>query len=434
LIDFISKPVLSIQGNITVPGDKSISHRAIILGSIAEGTTIIDGFLEGEDCLATLGAFQSMGVRISRPKNAQVVIEGVGKYGLKKPQQPIDCGNSGTSMRLLSGLLAAQKFDSILVGDESLTHRPMQRISQPLADMGAQMMLSASNTPPVYITGNQPLKGIDYVMPMASAQVKSCLLLAGLYAEGKTSITEIGISRDHTERMLKTFSYPLSQKGRTLQVDSSSVCKATSLLIPGDISSAAFFMVAASIIPGSDVVIRDVGFNPTRTGVIEILKQMGADISVSQPRHFGGEPVADIRIKHAPLVGIDIDKILVPLAIDEFPIIFIAAACAKGETRLTGAHELRVKESDRIGTMVQGLQALGIHAEATLDGVHIQGGIIQGGCVNSFGDHRIAMSFAIAGAVAKTSIIINNCANVATSFPTFIAIARALNLNIEVKQ
>jgi len=429
-IRFISTPVASITGEITVPGDKSISHRSIIFGAIAQGTTLVKGFLDGEDCLATIKAFQSMGVAIEGPKNKQVIIHGVGKHGLKPPKDVIDCGNSGTSMRLLAGLLAAQTFDSVLTGDESLLNRPMLRIAKPLTQMGADIS-TKEGKPPLHIKGGKKLTGINYVMPEASAQVKSCVLLAGLYAQGETTITETGISRDHTERMLKTFAYPLQQKGTSITVNASAECQATTINVPGDISSAAFFLVAASIIPNSDILITGVGINPTRTGVIQILMQMGANIQILNQRQNGEELVGDLRVKYAPLKGIEIPIDLVPLAIDEFPILFVAAACAQGKTILHGAKELRLKESDRIGVMAEGLIALGIEAIVYEDGIMIHGGILGGGEVNSRGDHRIAMSFAIAGAVAGAPITVTDCANVATSFPGFVPTANSLHFRIE---
>ncbi|HHT9886338.1 TPA: 3-phosphoshikimate 1-carboxyvinyltransferase [Legionella pneumophila] len=430
MLNFISKPVVCLKGEITVPGDKSISHRSIIFGAIAIGTSVIDGFLDGEDCIATLKAFQSMGVRIEGPDKQCVIIHGVGKYGLKQPQNIIDCGNSGTSMRLLAGLLAAQQFDSQLTGDESLLKRPMLRVSRPLSQMGADVT-TQDGKPPIVIKGGKKLNGIHYVMPEASAQVKSCLLLAGMYAEGQTKITENAVSRDHTERMLKTFSYPVQIQDGTIIIDRNGECRGTCLNIPGDISSAAFFIVAASITPGSDVLIRNVGINPTRTGIIHILTEMGADIKVLNQRAYGEEPVADLHIRYSQLKGIYIPASMVPLAIDEFPVIFIAAACAQGKTTLHGAKELRLKESDRIGAMVDGLSQLGVHAEGFDDGILIEGGSIQGGEVNSRGDHRIAMSFAIAGAVASAPVTIKNCANVATSFPSFVTTANMLHFQIE---
>ncbi|HAT2008664.1 TPA: 3-phosphoshikimate 1-carboxyvinyltransferase [Legionella pneumophila] len=430
MLNFISKPVGCLKGEITVPGDKSISHRSIIFGAIAIGTSVIDGFLDGEDCIATLKAFQSMGVRIEGPDKQRVIIHGVGKYGLKQPQNIIDCGNSGTSMRLLAGLLAAQQFDSQLTGDESLLKRPMLRISRPLSQMGADVT-TQDGKPPIVIKGGKKLNGMHYVMPEASAQVKSCLLLAGMYAEGQTKITENAVSRDHTERMLRTFSYPVQIQDGAIVIDRNGECHGTRLNIPGDISSAAFFIVAASITPGSDVLIRNVGINPTRTGIIHILTEMGADIKVLNQRAYGEEPVADLHIRYSQLKGIDIPVSMVPLAIDEFPVIFIAAACAQGKTTLHGAKELRLKESDRIGAMVDGLNQLGVHAEGFDDGILIEGGTIQGGEVNSRGDHRIAMAFSIAGAVAIAPVTIKNCANVATSFPSFVTTANILHFQIE---
>lgn len=429
-LNLVSNPVHSINGEITVPGDKSISHRSIIFGALAKGTTVIDGFLDGDDCMATLAAFKAMGVAIEGPVNKQVVIHGVGKYGLKRPNQMIDCGNSGTSMRLLAGLLAAQQFDSQLTGDESLLKRPMLRISKPLTQMGADIS-THDGKPPIIIKGGKELGAIHYMMPEASAQVKSCILLAGLYAKGKTRITETGVSRDHTELMLKTFAYPIHQSEQTIEIDANGECQGTNICIPGDISSAAFFIVAATIIPGSSVLIRAVGINPTRTGIIHILIQMGADITILNQRQYGEERVADIQVNYSRLKGIDISSSMVPLAIDEFPIIFIAAACADGQTTLKGAKELRLKESDRIGAMVDGLGQLGIEAHGFEDGISIKGGPIHGGVVESRGDHRIAMAFAIAGAVSSGPVTIRNCANVTTSFPTFVATANELHFQIE---
>jgi len=429
-LNFISHPTEKLQGEIIVPGDKSISHRSIIFGSIANGTSTITGFLDGEDCLATIKAFRSMGVAIEGPDKQTVVIHGVGKHGLKKPDQIIDCGNSGTSMRLLAGLLAAQNFDSELTGDESLLKRPMSRIAKPLTQMGASIGTDEGK-PPILIKGGKQLVGIDYQMPEASAQVKSCVLLAGLYAKNHTSITETGVSRDHTERMLRTFAHPIAKSGTKIIVNAQSECKATDIQIPGDISSAAFFIVAASIIPGAQVLIRNVGINPTRIGILHILKRMGASIAIINERQFGEEPVADLQINYAPLTGIQIPEELVPLAIDEFPVLFVAAACAQGETTLHGAKELRVKESDRIGAMAEGLQILGIQNQVFEDGISITGGSLQGGEVNSRGDHRIAMAFAIAGAAASGPVTIKNCVNVATSFPTFVNTANALHLHVK---
>ena len=427
---FVSSPVDSLRGDIYVPGDKSISHRAIMLGSIAKGTTTVNGFLEGEDCLATLRAFQSMGVHIEGPVAQRVVIHGVGKYGLESPEGVIDCGNSGTTMRLLTGILAAQSFDSVLTGDASLLKRPMDRISSPLHQMEAAVV-TTNGRPPIHIHGGHRLHGITYEMPEASAQVKSCLLLAGMYAEGETRIIECGQTRDHTERMLTAFSYPLRKSDQMLVIHSANECQGTDINIPGDISSAAFFIVAATLIPGSEVVIRNVGINPTRTGVLQILKLMGADIQMMNKRLWGEELVADMLVKHAPLEGIDIPVSMVPLAIDEFPALFVAASCAKGATVLHGAKELRHKESDRISVMAEGLQSLGIDAKTLEDGIVIEGGVIQGGVVDSKHDHRIAMAFSIAGSMAQSPVTIMDCKNVATSFPNFVKTANQLKMAVQ---
>ncbi len=421
----------SLQGEVPVPGDKSISHRSVMLGALAEGVTEIHGFLEGEDPMATLQAFRAMGVRIEGPNQGHVVVHGVGMRGLKPPPRPVYLGNSGTSMRLLAGLLAAQSFDTTLTGDESLSGRPMRRVTEPLAAMGAEIETTEAGTPPLRIRGGRSLKGIEYEMPVASAQVKSALLLAGLYAEGRTCVVEPGPSRDHTERMLQGFGYPVERNGNRVCIEGGGCLRAMRIQVPGDISSAAFFMVGAAIARDSDVLLKNVGINPTRTGVIDILQQMGADIALENERRVGAEPVADIRVRGSELRGIEIPAELVPLAIDEFPALFIAAACAEGETVLTGARELRVKESDRIQVMADGLNELGIDARPTEDGIVIQGGSLQGGRVDSHGDHRIAMAFAMAGLRASAPIVIDNCANVRTSFPDFVATAWRLGMNVK---
>ncbi|MGE8297689.1 MAG: bifunctional prephenate dehydrogenase/3-phosphoshikimate 1-carboxyvinyltransferase [Pseudomonas sp.] len=427
---FLAKPGSSLSGRIRVPGDKSISHRSIMLGSLAEGTTEVEGFLEGEDALATLQAFRDMGVVIEGPHHGRVTIHGVGLNGLKAPAGPLYMGNSGTSMRLLSGLLAAQPFDTTLTGDASLSKRPMNRVAKPLREMGAVIETGPEGRPPLNIKGGQLLTGMDYEMPMASAQVKSCLLLAGLYAAGRTSVTEPAPTRDHTERMLRGFGYPVSVEGSTASVESGHKLSATRIEVPADISSAAFFLVAASIAEGAELVLEHVGINPTRTGVIDILKLMGGDITLENQREVGGEPVADIRVRAAKLKGIDIPEDLVPLAIDEFPVLFIAAACAEGRTVLRGAEELRVKESDRIQVMADGLITLGVKAEPTPDGIVIEGGTMGGGEVWAHGDHRIAMSFSVASLRASAPIRIHDCANVATSFPNFLALAAEVGINV----
>ncbi|MBU3057087.1 bifunctional prephenate dehydrogenase/3-phosphoshikimate 1-carboxyvinyltransferase [Pseudomonas indica] len=427
---FLANPGGQLSGRIRVPGDKSISHRSIMLGSLAEGTTEVEGFLEGEDALATLQAFRDMGVVIEGPHHGRVTIHGVGLHGLKPPPGPLYLGNSGTSMRLLSGLLAAQPFDTVLTGDASLSKRPMNRVAKPLRAMGAVIETGPEGRPPLTIRGGQRLTGMHYEMPMASAQVKSCLLLAGLYAGGETAVTEPAPTRDHTERMLRGFGYPVSVEGATARVESGHKLSATHIEVPADISSAAFFLVAASIAEGSELVLEHVGINPTRIGVIEILRLMGGDISLENQREVGGEPVADIRVRSARLKGIDIPESLVPLAIDEFPVLFVAAACAEGRTVLRGAEELRVKESDRIQVMADGLQALGVKAEPTPDGIIIEGGPIGGGEVHSHGDHRIAMSFSVASLRASAPIRIHDCANVATSFPNFLGLAAQAGIRV----
>jgi len=427
---FTVKPGGLLTGNLRVPGDKSISHRSIMLGSLAEGVTNVTGFLEGEDSLATLNAFRTLGVQIDGPADGKVVVHGVGMHGLKQSQSDLDLGNSGTSMRLLSGLLAGQGFDTTLTGDDSLSGRPMRRVTDPLAKMGAQIITTENGTAPLQIKGRANLKGIDYPMPMASAQVKSSLLLAGLYAEGTTTVTEPAPTRDHTERMLRGFGYEVKSNGNRISLDGGGKLSACDIDVPSDISSTAFFLVGASIASGSDLLLEHVGMNPTRDGVINILRLMGADIEVLNPREIGGEPVADLRVRSANLRGIKIPESQVPLAIDEFPAIFIAAACAEGETVLTGAEELRVKESDRIQVMVDGLLVLGIDAQATADGIVIQGGYLTGGEVTSHGDHRIAMSFAMAALRANGDIRINDCRNVDTSFPGFVELASQAGLNI----
>lgn len=426
-----------VRGEIRVPGDKSISHRAIMFGSLATGQTTVDGFLEGEDSLNTLRAFRAMGVNITNPDNGRVVIDGVGMRGLTAPNAPLDLGNSGTSMRLLSGLLACQPFDLTLVGDSSLSKRPMGRVTQPLALMGAKIDSQAQGRPPLHIHKNEVLKAIDYDLPMASAQVKSCVLLAGLYAEGSTSVTEPAPTRDHTERMLRGFGYEVREqatpKGKRVTLTGGGELIATHIDVPADISSAAFFMVAASIAPDSDLTLKHVGINPTRTGVIDILKLMGAHIELLNEREVGGEPVADIRVRSAQLKGIEIPEHLVPLAIDEFPVLFVAAACATGQTVLTGAEELRVKESDRIQVMVDGLVTLGIDAVGTPDGAVIQGGQMGGGEIAVHDDHRIAMSFAVASLRANDVIVVKDCEHVATSFPNFVELAQSVGLRLEAQ-
>ncbi len=422
----------SLRGSLRVPGDKSISHRCIMLGALAQGVTEVTGFLEGEDSLATLNAFRHMGVQIEGPDNGRLSIRGVGMQGLHEAGEPLNLGNSGTSMRLLSGLLAGQRFTTTLIGDSSLSSRPMRRVTDPLRSMGALIGTTGRGTAPLEIEPSESLHGIHYDMPMASAQVKSSLLLAGLYARGETCVSEPAPTRDHTERMLGGFGYEVRRTGNRVCLTGGGSLNACAIDVPADISSAAFFLVGASIATDSDLTLTHVGMNPTRTGVIAILRAMGADIQVMNEHMAGGEPVADLRVRSAQLKGIRIPEDQVPLAIDEFPALFIAAACARGETVLTGAQELRVKESDRIQVMADGLQALGIVAEPRADGIRIIGGKIAGGDVDSHGDHRIAMSFAVAALCARDEIRIADCSNVNTSFPGFVDRAASVGLSISL--
>jgi 3-phosphoshikimate 1-carboxyvinyltransferase len=433
---FTARPAGTVRGDIRVPGDKSISHRSIMLGAIAEGTTRVTGFLEGADAISTMNVFRALGVNIDGPQDGRVVVEGVGPRGLSAPPGDLDCGNSGTSMRLLSGLLAGQGLLLRLVGDKSLSARPMKRVTEPLARMGARID-APDGRPPLTIHPVQGrLKGIAYTMPVASAQVKSALMLAGLYADGETRVTEPAPTRDHTERMLAAFGVEVGVDGPTVTVVGGQTLRATDIDVPADISSAAFFLVAGAIARESDLLIRHVGVNPTRTGVIDILRLMGADLTLENPRSVGGEPVADLRIRSSELRGIDLPPELVPLAIDELPVVFVAAACARGRTVVTGAEELRVKESDRIAVMAEGLQRLGVAAHATPDGIVIEGRggqseVFAPGEVDSHGDHRPAMAFAVASLRAGGPIRILDTANVGTSFPNFVALARSVGIDVE---
>lgn len=421
-----------LRGRVRVPGDKSISHRAVILGALSDGQTEVSGLLEGADVLATIAAFRSMGVRIHGPAAGQLRIEGVGLHGLQAPTVPLDCGNSGTAMRLLAGVLAGQKFSSTLVGDTSLQRRPMGRVMTPLAAMGARIQAEEGRAP-LHLQGTN-LHGIDYTLPMASAQVKSAILLAGLYAEGRTCVREPAPTRDHSERMLRGFGYAVEQEPLRACMVGGGRLQGQIIDVPGDISSATFFLLGASIAPDSDLTLENVGINPTRTGVIEILTRMGARIDLINLRSVGGEPVADVRVRSATLRGIDIPPRLVPLAIDEFPAIFVAAACAEGRTRIREAEELRVKESDRIAVAAAGLRQLGIAVEESSDGALIEGGTLQGGEIESHGDHRIAMAFAMAALRAEGPIHILDCANVATSFPNFPELAQSAGLQLQVME
>ena len=429
--NYITSIAGPLKGTIKVPGDKSISHRSIMLGSIADGVTRVSGFLEGEDSLATLSAFKDMGVKIER-NGSNVTINGVGKYGLKEPINSLNLGNSGTSIRLMSGLLSAQSFDSELCGDESLSKRPMGRVIEPLRLMGADISGNDSK-PPLLIKGGKQLSSIEYTLPVASAQIKSCLLLAGLYSDGKTTIIENGISRDHTERMLKGFGYDVTSSSNTISLMGGGSLKSCDIDVPSDISSAAFFMVAGCISENSSIVLEAVNINPTRTGVIDILRLMGGNLELLNQRLQAGELIADIKVTSSELKGIEIPENLVPLAIDEFPVLFIAASCAKGETVLTGAKELRVKESDRIQVMADGLTALGIDNEVLDDGIRIIGGEFkeQTSSIKSHHDHRISMAFAIASVKSKFNIEIEGVDNVKTSFPNFVELANSIGMKIK---
>jgi 3-phosphoshikimate 1-carboxyvinyltransferase len=431
-------PGHKVSGDILVPGDKSCSHRSIMFGALAEGTTHISGFLPGQDCLATMNTFKAMGIKIEGPDSEHnVTVQGKGLHGLSKPDGLLDIGNSGTSIRLLSGILAGQRFETRMAGDNSLNKRPMGRVITPLQLMGANITAASNGTPPVVCSGlaaDEKLNAIDYLLPMASAQVKSCVLLAGMYANGTTSVTEPGITRDHTERMLTAFGYPVksieTEQGKKISIEGGHKLTACDIQVPGDISSATFFMVAGLIAKEGQITIRNVGMNPTRIGAINILQQMNGKILVTNERLAGGEPVADLVVSSSPLKGIDIDERDVPLAIDEFPAIFIAAACATGMTRLRGAEELRVKESDRIQAMADGLVELGIDCTVYPDGIDITGGQLTSGTVESHDDHRIAMSFAISSLRATGDITILECDNVATSFPNFVALANQVGLTL----
>jgi 3-phosphoshikimate 1-carboxyvinyltransferase len=419
-----------VRGTLTVPGDKSISHRALLLSGIAAGQSRISGLLESEDCMATLQAMRLLGVKVAHPQPDVFEVTGAGLHGLHQAPTPLDMGNSGTAMRLFAGLLAAQRFDSVLIGDSSLMKRPMERVAAPLRAMGA-VIETESGHAPLRIRGGQRLHPASHALPVASAQVKSAILLAGLYAHGETSVTEPAVTRDHSERMLRALGANLEIEGRRVRITGPTELRGRAIEVPGDFSSAAFFIVAASLAGDGVVTIRNVGINPTRTGLLDILRQMGAEVRVVNERRSGTEPVADLEIEQRVLRGVTVPRELVSLAIDEFPVLFIAAACARGDTIVTGAEELRVKESDRIAAMASGLNALGIQTAVMPDGMRIHGGRLTGGRVDSHGDHRIAMAFAIASARASGPIEIADVANVATSFPGFVETARGVGFDIE---
>lgn len=423
-------PVSQVTGRVRVPGDKSISHRSIMLGGIAEGATEVTGFLASADCLATLEAFRAMGVQVDRHAETSLTVHGRGLHGLAAPAQVLDMGNAGTAIRLSMGLLAGQKFESTMTGDESLRSRPMERVAKPLRQMGADI-LTTDGKPPVTLRPVSRLAGIDYALPMASAQVKSAILLAGLYAEGVTTVTEPAPTRDHTERMLRGFGVAIDSDGPRVRLTGRQRLRGTRIEVPGDISSAAFFLVAGALAGADGFVVENVGINPTRTGILDILRLMGADLRVHERSAQGGEPVADIEVRRSQLRGIAVPEHLVPLAIDELPVLFIAAAAAEGETVFSGAAELRVKESDRLAVMAEGLAATGVPHELAPDGIRIEGGHrLRGATVDSHGDHRIAMSFAVAGLLADGEISVRDVANVGTSFPGFVETARGCGLDV----
>nr|WP_180166506.1 3-phosphoshikimate 1-carboxyvinyltransferase [Stenotrophomonas sp. SbOxS2]NYT99348.1 3-phosphoshikimate 1-carboxyvinyltransferase [Stenotrophomonas sp. SbOxS2] len=428
---WIARKGQPLQGSLTIPGDKSVSHRSVMFAALADGTSHIEGFLEGEDTRATARIFSQLGVRIETPSASQRIIHGVGIDGLQAPSAPLDCGNAGTGMRLLAGLLAGQAFDCTLVGDESLSGRPMRRVTGPLSQMGAKIDTEADGTPPLHVHGGQTLNGIDFASQVASAQIKSAVLLAGLYAHGETSVTEPHPTRDYTERMLSAFGVDIAFSPGKARLRGGQRLRATDIVVPADFSSAAFFLVAASIIPGSELRLKQVGLNPRRTGLLHALRLMGADITEENPAEQGGEPVADLVVRYAPLKGARIPEELVPDMIDEFPALFVAAAAAEGQTVVTGAAELRVKESDRLAAMATGLRALGMQVDETEDGATLRGGVALGsGTIESHGDHRIAMAFAIAGQISHGEVRINDIANVATSFPDFDGLARSAGFNL----
>jgi 3-phosphoshikimate 1-carboxyvinyltransferase len=427
---YLVQPGGALRGTLRVPGDKSISHRAVMLAALAEGTSDVHGFLPAADTLGTLAACGAMGVRADRLAADALRIEGAGLHGLRAPAEALDCGNSGTAMRLLAGVLAGQRFASTLTGDASLLRRPMGRVLGPLRRMGARIRAADGERPPLAIEPCAGLAGIAYALPVPSAQVKSCVLLAGLYAQGETRVTEPAPTRDHTERMLRAFGYAVTCGGGSAALRGGGRLAACAIEVPADLSSAAFFLVGAAIAPGSELTLTGVGINPTRTGVLAILRRMGADIGVLDERTAGAEPVADLRVRAGTLRAVEIGAQDVALAIDEIPALAIAAACAQGVTRIRGAAELRVKESDRIAAVAQGLRALGVACEVYPDGLDIEGGALSGGTVESLGDHRIAMAFAMAALRASGPVRVRECANVGTSFPGFAALAARAGLDV----
>jgi 3-phosphoshikimate 1-carboxyvinyltransferase len=432
--NFEVRPARNVSGVTAVPGDKSISHRSLMLCGIAEGSSEVTGFLASEDCLASLAAMRAFGVHIEQPSPTHVVIHGVGLRGLRDAGFALDMGNAGTAMRLFTGLLSAQSFNSRLIGDASLMKRPMERVAKPLREMGADVR-TRSGTPPVDIGGGRRLRGIEYTMPVASAQVKSAILLAALYADSATTVIAPAINRDHSERMLGSCGVRIDIEGLRTTLHPPERLSNQRFNVPGDFSSAAFFIVAGLLgAAHGGLLIQNVGLNPTRTGLLDVLRSMGGNIDILNPRESGAEPVADLLVHASALHGVQMPAALVPLAIDELPVLFVAAACASGETVVTGAEELRVKESDRIAAMSAGLKSLGVAHSVLPDGMRIEGRgegpAFSGGEIDSFGDHRIAMSFAVASLRAAKSISIRDVANVATSFPGFVGLARSVGLDI----
>ena len=420
-----SKPFL---GKLLIPGDKSISHRSIILGSLAKGTLTITNFLQSDDCLQTISAMRSLGAKII-DHNEQIIIEGIGLNSIIKPKKIIDAGNSGTLIRLLAGILSTQKFTSTITGDESLTSRPMKRIIEPLTAHGATID-SNDFKAPLTIIGNTKLSPINYKQDIASAQVKSCLMLASLFIEGESKFYEDIITRDHTENLLEHLDYNINRLDNETTIKGCETLIAKDITIGSDISSAAFFIVAALIIKFSEITIPNININKYRTGVITALKKMGANISITNVRVNSNEKIGDFVIKSTELKSINLGGDIISTLIDELPILFIACAVSSGVSKITGIKELRYKESDRIKSMEEGLIAVGIKVTSTIDSIEINGGEIMGGKINSYGDHRIAMAFAIAGLVAKKSITIVNTKNISTSFPTFIELMREQGANI----
>ena len=429
--DWWARPGQPLRGRVQVPGDKSVSHRALMLGALAEGVTAVRGFLESADTIATARILGQLGVRIEAPSEGERRIHGVGLHGLQAPSGPLDCGNSGTGMRLLAGLLAGQAFDSELLGDASLSMRPMGRVVEPLERMGACITAAPGGVPPLRVQGGRRLHGTGHALPVASAQVKSALLLAGLYAEGATEVVEPRPTRDYTERMLAAFGWPVEYAAGHARLTGGHRLRATAVEVPGDFSSAAFFLVAASVVPGSELWLANVGLDPRRTGLLQALRLMGADIEVHERREQGGSVVGDLRVRHARLSGIEVPEALVPDMIDEFPALFAAAACADGPTVVRGAAELRVKESARIAAMARGLRVLGATVGETPDGACIQGPLSAGGTVEGVGDHRIAMALAVAAQCTPAPVRVRDVANVATSFPGFAALAVECGMGLD---